>query len=783
MLTGAMRLTFQNAGTIAILLLGNLVSGVRATDNAELQKQLSSQVQPLLKQHCLECHSGAEPEGGLSLEHFDTPKSFLKGRRVWEKAVQRIKLGDMPPRESNQLDEPKRKYLTDWITSTIEDFECGLTPNPGQVTLRRLNASEYRNTVRDLVGVDYKPADNFPADDVGYGFDNIGDVLTLPPLLMEKYVLAAEEISQQAIMTPPTDKQFEATYAGGQLQLKDGKSSGDSDLTLASAADASLEEQIPWAGVFQLTVTASGDQAGDEPCKMMILLDDKPVRELSVRSSRKKPEEVTLPLRLRPGKRKITLRFTNDFYVAKSGDTPQQDRNLHIHYLSLTGTQTSKEKLDPSKLSASHRAIFFVQPKSVAEAPEALREIVERLASRAYRRIVTPEELKQLTNFAAALQADGESLESSVQMVLQVLLVSPKFLFRVEPPRAPGLEAFRNLDDFELATRLSYFLWSSMPDEKLLALAWGKKLRSENNLEKQVKRLLADPRSNEFVDNFAGQWLTLRKLQTYKPDPLLFPKWNDDVNKLAYFETMNFFRAAVHEDLSILRLLDADFTYLNEPLADFYGIPNVKGKNFRKVSLTGTDRAGLLTHASVLAVTSNPTRTSPVKRGKWILDNLLATPPPPAPPGVPELKDKGELVGTLRQRLEQHRADPACAACHKLMDPLGFALENFDAVGQWRVQEGGQAIDASGELPGGGTVKGVAELRNTLLTKHRDQFVRCVSEKMLTYALGRGLEYYDKCAVDKIVAGLEKNDYKLGTLILEIVKSDPFQKKGEREIE
>ena len=778
-----MPLFFSKPITFAILLIGSLVSGVSATDNAELQKQLKTQIQPLLKEHCLECHSGAEPEAGLSLEHFDTPKSFLKGRRVWEKAVQRMKLGDMPPRESNQLDDSKRKFLTDWITSTIEDFECGLAPNPGQVTLRRLNASEYRNTVRDLVGVDYKPADNFPADDVGYGFDNIGDVLTLPPLLMEKYVLAAEEISNQAIMTPPADKQFEANYAGGQLQLKDGKSTGDKELTLSSTADASFEEQIPWAGVFQLTVIASGDQAGDEPCKMLVLLDDKPVRELPVRNAREKPEEISLPLRLRPGKRKITLRFTNDFYVAKSGSTPQQDRNLHIHYVSLNGTQASKEKLDPSKLSASHKAIFYVQAKTEAEVPKVTRAIIERLASRAYRRIVTPDELKQLTDFATQLQADGESLESSVQMVLQALLISPKFLFRVEPPRAPGLETFRSLDDFELATRLSYFLWSSMPDEKLLAAAWGKKLRTGNHLEEQVKRMLADPRSNEFVDNFAGQWLTLRKLQTFKPDPELFPKWNDDINKLAYFETMNFFRAAVREDLSILRLLDADFTYLNEPLAEYYGIPNVKGKNFRKVSLAGTNRAGLLTHASVLAVTSNPTRTSPVKRGKWILDNLLATPPPPAPPGVPELKEKGELVGTLRQRLEQHRADPACAACHKLMDPLGFALENFDAVGQWRVKDAGQAIDASGELPEGGTVKGVVELRNTLVTKNRDQFVRCVSEKMLTYALGRGLEYYDKCAVDKIVAALQKNEYKLNTLILEIVKSDPFQKKGEREIE
>lgn len=767
----------------SLVLAGIPVGFACATDQLVLQKQLTSQVQPLLREHCLECHSGAEPEAGLSLEHFDSPKAFLKGRRIWEKAVQRMALGEMPPKETSKLDDAKRKFLTEWITSTVKDFECGLAPNPGQVTLRRLNASEYRNTIRDLVGVDYKPAESFPADDVGYGFDNIGDVLTLPPLLMEKYVLAAEEISTQAIMTPPPDKQFEAIYAGNQLKLKDGNASGDSVLTLASHGDAIFEEQVPWPGAFQLTITASGDQAGNEPCKMQVLVDEKLVKELIVRNSRDKPEDYQVTLRLRAGKRTVAMRFTNDFYVEKRGDTPQQDRNLHIHNVALHGTLTSKAKLDPEKLSRSHKAIFFVEPKSDADVPKATRSIIERLANRAYRRTVTPEELKNLTDLATRVQADGESFEASIQTVLQVLLISPKFLFRVEPPKTDSLQGFRNLDDFELATRMSYFLWSSMPDDKLLGLAWGKKLRSETNLEDQVKRMLADPRSNEFVDNFAGQWLTLRKLESFKPDPKLFPKWNDEINKLAYFETMNFFRGAVREDLSILRLLDADFTYLNEPMAAYYGIANVKGKNFRKVSLAGTNRAGLLTHASILAVTSNPTRTSPVKRGKWILDNLLATPPPPAPPGVPELKEKGELAGTLRQRLEQHRADPACASCHKLMDPLGFALENFDAVGQWRSQDDGQTIDPSGVLPDGSKVDGVDQLRKSLLENNNEQFVRCVTEKMLTYALGRGLEYYDKCAVDKIVASLQKNEYKLSTLMIEIVKSDPFQKKGEREPE
>lgn len=764
-----------------------------AADTAGLQKQLDSTIKPLLRQHCLGCHSGAEPEAGLSLEHFETPRSFLKGRRVWEKAVEKMKLGEMPPRDaqaagSQILKDSERKLMMDWITSTIEDFECGLTPNPGQVTLRRLNANEYRNTVRDFVGVDYKPAENFPADDVGYGFDNIGDVLTLPPLLMEKYLVAAEAISQKAIMTPPPGKQFESAYVGGQLQVAGNEggqnASKDNDLVLASEGEGVLKEQIPWAGSYQLTVTASGDQAGREPCKMQIVVDGKPVKELAVPTGRDKPRDYSLPLRLKAGSRQIAIRFTNDFYQPKQGDQPQQDRNLVIHAVSLSGAQNAKQRLDPTKLPASHRAIFIAQPKSDADLLKATKTVVERLASRAFRRPVQADELQRLTELASSVQADGGSFEESIQIVLQTLLISPKFLFRVEPPKAgPHQQEFRNLDDFEFATRLSYFLWSSMPDDKLLAAAWSRKLREGNRLQDEIKRMLADPKANEFVDNFAGQWLTLRKLDNFKPDPKLFPKWNDEIKRLAYFETMNFFRAAVREDWSVLKLLDADFTYLNEPLANYYGVPNVKGKQFTKVSLAGTQRGGLLTQASVLAVTSNPTRTSPVKRGKWILDNLLATPPPPAPPGVPELKEKGVLSGSLRKRLEQHREDPACAACHKQMDPLGFALENFDAVGAWRTSDEGQPIDASGELPDGTLVNGVQQLRETLLKKNKDQFVRCITEKMLTYSLGRGLEYYDKCAVDRIMAELQKNDYKFSTLIFEIVKSDPFQKKGVREIE
>ncbi len=753
-------------------------------DEADKLRELSSRIQPLLKTHCLDCHSGHEPDAGLALDNFDKPLAFLKGRSVWEKAIQKLQLDEMPPPDSSSLSTDDRSYLIQWLTTTINDYACGLQPNPGQVTLRRLNASEYQNTVRDLIGVNYSPAEGFPGDDVGYGFDNIGDVLTLPPLLMEKYLIAAEKISRYAIQTPQPAKLFEATYAGGQLQVDAGASSGSKELVLASAGTAKLREQVPWAGLFQLTISAAGDQAGSEPCAMAVSVDGKVVKRIAVPNERNSPGEFMIPLKLRAGNREIAIAFLNDFYVAAQGDQPQQDRNLIIHHVSLTGKQATQEKLDPTKLSKIHQQILFTDPQKAGSAEAATRQVLERFASRAFRRAAESEDVDRLVALAMSIQDDGDSFEESIQVALQAVLISSKFLFRVEPPSASvSLEKYRDLDEFELASRLSYFLWSTMPDDELFKLAWSKQLRHGDNLSLQIKRMINDPKSNSFIENFAGQWLTLRKLKNFQPNAELFPNWNDRVRSLVERETLTFFAGVMRRDMSVMRLLDAEFTYLNEELANYYGIPNVQGEQFRPVSLKGTGRAGLLTQASVLAVTSNPTRTSPVKRGKWILENLLATPPPPAPPGVPELKEKGELTGTLRQRLEQHRADAACAGCHRLMDPLGFALENFDAVGRFRQQDHGQPIDARGELPDGTSVNGAAELRNVLVEKNQAKFVECLTEKMLTYALGRGLEYYDKCAVDKIVAQMDQADYKFSTLLLEIVKSDPFQKKGVREFE
>jgi Protein of unknown function (DUF1592)/Protein of unknown function (DUF1588)/Protein of unknown function (DUF1585)/Protein of unknown function (DUF1587)/Protein of unknown function (DUF1595)/Ca-dependent carbohydrate-binding module xylan-binding/Planctomycete cytochrome C len=738
---------------------------------------LIDQIQPLLKKHCIDCHSGAEPDAGVTLEHFEKPVDYLKSRKLWDRAIQKVQLGEMPPADSGSMSDQERRQFQQLVTDAISDFECGLTPNPGQVTLRRLNATEYRNTIKELFKIDYAAASSFPGDDVGYGFDNIGDVLTLPPLLLEKYFLAAEEISRQVFATPPAGETYLSQMAGSELK---GDGRGSSYRTLASEGTAWWTDQTPWGGPFQLKLTLSGDQAGGEPVRVAVLVDEKLIQNLTVANEAKQPKVFDIDLRLKKGNVKIAVKFLNDFYQPAKDGKPQLDRNLHVHHTELTSSRASKEKLDPTSLTSLHRQLLEIKEKK-RDDQAVLKEMLQMLGSRAYRRPLEPEQLSSLVELATQVLKDEGTLEEAMQVGLQALLISPNFLYRVEPPRGDSSQgSYTQLDEFELASRLSYFLWSSTPDSQLLALAWSGKLRQDNNLEKQIARMIKDTRANEFVENFAGQWLTLRKLNNFTPNSDQFPKWNDDIRKLVERETLTFFAGVMRKNLSVLELLDGQFTYLNEPLARYYDIPGVKGDEFREVSLKGTGRAGLLTQASILAVTSNPTRTSPVKRGKWILDNLLGKSPPPAPPGVPEL-EKVKLSGTLRQRLEQHRLDPACANCHKLMDPIGFALENFDAIGRYRTQDQNQPIDSTGELPDGTLVRNAQELRAVLSSKHRDDFVQCLTEKMLTYALGRGLEYYDKCAVDKIMGELKQDNYRFSTLLTEIINSDPFQKKGSRE--
>jgi hypothetical protein len=593
----------------------------------------ATHVIPFVNKYCVRCHSGRRPRGGVSLDKYRQPESLTKDRKVWEEVLQNVRALEMPPSHARLKPSPAEiEQVTGFLAAELGRVDCGLTKDPGRVTIRRLNRAEYNNTICDLVGVPFKPAKDFPADDVGYGFDNIGDVLSLPTLLMEKYLAAADQVVQAAFKSPAARKRL------------------------------------------------------------------------------------------------------------------------------------------------------LIAPLDGKDKKAAARKIIGNFARRAFRRPVTAQELDRLVGLTALAEKNGDSLETGVRLALKAVLISPHFLFRIELDREPNNpKAVHPVSEYELATRLSYFLWSSMPDEELFRQAAKGTLRK--NLEPQIRRMLKDQKAHALVENFGGQWLQTRNLKTANPNPGQFPAFTGALRADMLRETELFFAAVMKEDRSILDFIDADFTFLNQRLARHYGIKGVAGDQFRRVTLTGGVRGGVLTQASILTITSNPTRTSPVKRGKWILENILGTPPPPPPPDVPELKEdkKAVLSGSLRQRMEQHRKNPTCAICHQRMDPLGFGFENFDAVGAWRTKDGKFAIDPSGTLPGGKTFKGPAELKK-ILKGRAAEFSRCLADKMLTYALGRGLEHYDKCALDAIVQKLARDKYRFTTLVIEVCKSDPFQKRRGKQV-
>lgn len=744
-----------------------LAAGVTPADDH--RQVFEQRIKPFLKTYCGDCHGADSPEADFHVgEYPQFADVATNGRKHWAKVVDMLSGGEMPPPDALQPQADERKFIASWLAEQRDAIDCVTQARPGRVTVRRLNRAEYRNTIRDLLGVDYAPAAEFPADDVGYGFDNIGDVLSLPPVLMEKYLAAAEEITTEAI-PERAGPEFDQLFAPGDLTLVNANA-GRERIVVTSSGGVRCEIDVPRAGRYRIAFAAAGDQAGDEPCEAGLSVDGQDPQVIKVPNRRDEPRVFEHRFRLAQGKRTIRLAFLNDYYNPQR----REDRNLHVMGIRVEGPLPD----DAEEFPSSDSDLLVARPSLLLSAREASEEVLRRLSSRAFRRPVRREELRRLLQLAELARQRGASYEGSIRLASQALLVSPYFLFRIEADPS-GAETVRTLDEFELATRLSYFLWSSMPDEELFRLARENRLREQ--LKPQIQRMLRDPKSDALVENFAAQWLELRNLEDVEPDSKLFPTFNDELRAAMAEETKRFFLHVIREDRPVTDLLDSDYTFVNETLARHYGIAGVSGPEFRRVSLAGTPRGGVLTQASVLTVTSNPTRTSPVKRGKWVLDNLLGTPPPPAPANVPELEDEGrELQGTLRERMVQHRENPSCAACHQRMDPLGFALENFDAVGRYRELDEGSQIDARGEFPSGESFNGARELRALLAKKRREDFVRCLSEKLLTYALGRGLEYYDKCAVDRITAGLAAKDDRFSQLVLEIALSDPFQKRGRK---
>jgi hypothetical protein len=775
----------ERAGILLCLtLLGFQINQVSAADETSRKTRqpagdasFQARIKPLLSKYCFGCH-GEKKKGDLDLRVYTDQASVLRDRKTFAKVVKNLQAHEMPPEKKPQPTPEERELITAWIQSEIFKCDCD-HPDPGRVTIRRLNRAEYNNTIRDLVGVSFQPADDFPADDSGYGFDNIGDVLSLSPVLLEKYLAAAQKILGKAVVADLKPKSpishFDADGLDGTAPAE---SLGGGIKRLGREGDIFASVRFPHDGEYILRAKAYGEQAGPEPARMSFSLDAKELKRFDVTAEEPAPQVCELRVQVTAGTHKFSAAYLNNYRNPKDPNPKNRDRNLVIHYLEVEDTDPSQPQVPPE----THKRIFFRQATPETKT-EVAREIIGRFATRAFRRPVVQEEVDRLMKLFELGDANGESFEQSVKLALEAVLVSPSFLFRGELQPDPNNPAVvHSVDEFALASRLSYFLWSSMPDDELFVLAGRKALRK--NLEQQVRRMLKDPKAGALVDNFAGQWLQIRNLKLIAPDKTLFPDFDDNLRASMAKETELFFTEIVRQDRSVLDFLDADYTFVDERLGKLYDLPGINGDDFQRVSLKGTHRGGLLTQASILAVTSTPTRTSPVKRGKWVLENLLGAPAPPPPPDVPEFKEGKEaaLTGTLRQRMEQHRENPMCAACHARMDPIGFGLENFNGIGAWREKEGEFPIDPAGKLVSGETFNGPAELKTILLKRRRDDFVHCLTEKMLTYALGRGLEYYDKCAVDQITKRLAKGRYRFSTLILEIVKSTPFEmRRGEDE--
>jgi len=733
-----------------------------------------AQVQQVLKTYCYSCHGPRNQLAGLGLDVYETPTQVLADRRVWEEVYHRVERGVMPPASRPQPSEAERKQLLGWLHDTLYKVDCSQPPNPGRVTARRLNRVEYNNTVRDLFRVYLSPADDFPSDEVGYGFDNIGDVLSLPTLLMEKYLAAAEQITGAALVTAdPLGERLR--YEAEDCELVNGRAGGGVAM-FSSTGEVVVPLLAERAGHWRITVAGWGQQAGPEVCRAGLFLDDQPLGEVAIPAANRKTEAYRIEADLPAGRHKLRVRFINDYYQPDAPEPAQRDRNLAIDWVELQGPEAP-----PVVPPFSHRRIMVAEPLQNSDAAwlAAASDVLRKFGTRVWRRPLSDGEVARLAQYAVLARQEGDTFAKGIEIALQAMLVSPHFLYRVEPDPADGV---RELSSWELASRLSYFLWSSMPDERLFELAEQDKLRDPKVLAAEAKRMLADPKASALAENFAAQWLQLRNLDIVQPDPARFGGFDTGLREAMRSETLHYFQHIVDEDRSVLEFIDSDYAFLNQRLAAHYGIAGVRGDHVRKVTLTAAQqrqRGGVLTQASVLTVTSNPTRTSPVKRGKFVMENLLGTPPPEPPADVPPLDESADaiLTGSLRERMEQHREDPNCAVCHIEMDAIGFGFENYDAIGAWRTKDGAFAVDPAGELPGGRRFTTPADLRR-LLRLERDGFVRCLSEKLLTYALGRGLEYYDKCVVNDLAAACRAADYRFSALVQGIVISDAFRRRA-----
>ncbi len=769
----------------------------------------------LLDRYCVTCHNARLKTAGLALDGLD-PANVAADAATWEKVTRKLRAGSMPPVGLPRPDRTAAQALVTSLETSLDRAAITRT-NPGRIPVHRLNRAEYTNAVRDLLDVEIDGRAMLPADDADeLGFDNMADVLSVSPALLERYMSAARKIARLAVGTPP-DGPSSQVYLVARLLVQDDRMS--EDLPFGSRGGVAVRHAFPADGEYTIQIKLRTNlydyiRGLGRPHLLQVRLDGARIGAFTIGGEDKgttapasfagaifgSPEwerythdaDAKLQLRFtaRAGPHVVGVAFAGEARSAAEGvlQPPQVGYPLAIdemwtgnpavEHVEIAGPYAVKGPGD----TPSRRRIFVCRPaESDGDAAQraCATRIMTPLARRAFRRAVTDKDLAPLVAFFDTGRRTG-GFESGVQLALERLLSDPEFLFRIEPDPAGAVAGTSYaVGDLDLASRLSFFLWSSIPDEELLSLATRRQLKAPASLERQVRRLLADPRAKRaLVDNFAGQWLELRNVREHTPDPDIFDTFDENLREAFRKETELFIESQLADDRSVVDLLSADYTFVNERLARHYGIPDIYGDRFRRVTFApGVPRGGLLGQASLLTITSYPNRTSPVLRGKYVLGNILGTPPPPPPADVPALKDKspeGRVV-SVRERLEEHRKNPTCATCHAQMDPLGFALEAFDATGRLRATtEGGAAVDSSGALPDGSKFDGPTGLRELLLTR-REQFVRTVTERLLAYALGRRVEYYDLPIVRQIVRDAAPSGYRWSSIILGIVKSAPFQ--------
>jgi hypothetical protein len=773
----------------------------------------SDGVSDISRTYCETCHNDRLKTAGLSLQGLPVDGNA----ETWEKVIRKVRAGMMPPAGAKR---PERAAL-DAFAGSIEtaiDRTAALNPNPGRAPLHRMNRVEYENAIRDLLALEVDSSTLLPADDSSHGFDNIADVLGVSPSLLERYVSAAAKISRLAVGerdAAPAQVTYSVKGDLSQNQTLDG-------MPLGTRGGTTITHNFPVDGEYSIRLAllklsfgqVFGEGAEGEELEVtlngervkLFKLDDVPMffmRE-SKGSHPPRPQptdpieervkmtpdiRLEFTLKVKAGPQTIGVAFLNKANainedLVRRPVSSTYDVFIGMQYGYTTAPHLSRVVItgpyNPTGLgdTPSRRRVFTCKPASQADETTCAKQIVSTLVRRAYRRAPSDADVEPLIAFYQEERSKTGNFEAGIEMALRRILADPEFIFRFEPPPsgvAPKT-AYR-VSDTELASRLSFFLWSSIPDEELLKLAIDGKLRQPAVLERQTRRMLADPKARSLVTNFANQWLFLRELKNANPDVTIFPDFDDNLRQAFQRETELLFESVVREDRSVLDLLDSDYTFVNERLARHYGIPNIYGPDFRRVPVPSDARRGLLGHGSLQLVTSNPNRTSPVMRGKWILENLIGTAAPTPPADVPPLEEKPTATAkSVRERIEQHRASPACAGCHKIMDPIGLAMENFDAVGRWRTIDEGVAIDASGQLVDGTPLNGPSSLRKAMLDR-QDVFIAALTEKLMMYGVGRETKYYDMPAVRSVMRDAAKHRYRFSDLILGVVKSAPFQMK------